>query len=104
MPQSCGDAQAVEVLDEFLAEHRAEAEAALKADNALSEAEKQLEGERCIPVPSLLSFPPHPFPGPPGTRDTLCYSWGTSDSVPSVPLGTVHGIPTYFGNPMPSGT
>uniref|UniRef100_A0A803XRQ3 GB1/RHD3-type G domain-containing protein n=1 Tax=Meleagris gallopavo TaxID=9103 RepID=A0A803XRQ3_MELGA len=49
--------KAEEVLDEFLAERRAEAEAVLKADNALSEAEKQLEGEWRIPVPSLLSFP-----------------------------------------------
>ncbi|XP_021265529.1 guanylate-binding protein 1-like isoform X2 [Numida meleagris] len=35
--------KAEEVLDEFLAGRRAEAEAVLKADNALSEAEKQLE-------------------------------------------------------------
>ena len=97
MPQSCGDAQAEEVLDESLAERRAEAEAALKADNALSQAEKQLEGERCIPLPSLLSFPPHSSLGPPGTRDILCHSWGTSDSVPifhgPCPLGSAHGIP-----------
>ncbi|POI20662.1 hypothetical protein CIB84_015591, partial [Bambusicola thoracicus] len=38
--------KAEEVLDEFLAERRAEAEAVLKADNALSEAEKQLEDQK----------------------------------------------------------
>ncbi|XP_040502437.1 guanylate-binding protein 1-like [Gallus gallus] len=38
--------KAEEVLNEFLAERRAEAEAVLKADNALSEAEKQLEDQK----------------------------------------------------------
>ncbi|XP_052535285.1 guanylate-binding protein 1-like isoform X3 [Tympanuchus pallidicinctus] len=38
--------KAEEVLDEFLAERRAEAEAVLKADKALSEAEKQLEDQK----------------------------------------------------------
>ncbi|XP_065605782.1 guanylate-binding protein 1-like [Cyrtonyx montezumae] len=38
--------KAEEVLDEFLAGRRAEAEAVLKADNALSEAEKQLEDQK----------------------------------------------------------
>ncbi|XP_072203845.1 guanylate-binding protein 3-like isoform X2 [Excalfactoria chinensis] len=38
--------KAEEVLDEFLAERRAEAEAVLKADNALSEVEKQLEDQK----------------------------------------------------------
>ncbi|XP_072203844.1 guanylate-binding protein 2-like isoform X1 [Excalfactoria chinensis] len=60
--------KAEEVLDEFLAERRAEAEAVLKADNALSEVEKQLEGEWPIPVLSLLSSPPHPSLCPPATR------------------------------------
>ncbi|XP_015730008.1 guanylate-binding protein 4-like [Coturnix japonica] len=38
--------KAEEVLDEFLAERRAEAGAVLKADNALSEVEKQLEDQK----------------------------------------------------------
>ncbi|XP_048813337.1 guanylate-binding protein 4-like isoform X2 [Lagopus muta] len=38
--------KAEEVLDEFLAERRAEAEAVLKADKALSETEKQLEDQK----------------------------------------------------------
>ncbi|XP_048813338.1 guanylate-binding protein 2-like isoform X1 [Lagopus muta] len=95
--------KAEEVLDEFLAERRAEAEAVLKADKALSEAEKQLEGEWRVPVPSLLSFPPHPSPCPPGTTDALRYSVGTSHSVPlfhgPCPPTTAHGIPMYSGNP-----
>ena len=122
-PQSCGDAQAEEVLNEFLAERRAEAEAVLKADNALSEAEKQLEGEWRIPVLSLLSSPPHPSLCPLGTRGISqrshvpgAMSPGDSSWLPHVlweslqghlmmapsleespPPGTSHRVPTSLG-------
>jgi len=111
------------VLDEFLAERRAEAEAVLKADNALSEAEKQLEGERRIPVLSLLSSPPHPSLCPLGTRGISqrshvpgAMSPGDSSWLPRVlweslqghlmmapsleespPPGTSHRVPTSLG-------